>query len=41
MEELHPSSSEPPVNSSATFAFPLTSAQLRLWFLEELAPDET
>lgn len=41
MEELHPSSSEAPVNPNATFAFPLTSAQLRLWFLEELSPDET
>ena len=41
MEDLHTSSSEPPVNTNATFAFPLTSAQLRLWFLEELAPEET
>ena len=41
MEELNPSSSEEPVSGNATFAFPLTSAQLRLWFLEELAPDAT
>ena len=41
MEELHTSSSESSVDADAIFAFPLTCAQLRLWFLEELAPDAT
>ena len=41
MGTLYESSSAPPVSSGASFAFPLTSAQLRLWFLDQLTPNET
>ena len=41
MGTLPESLGAPPVNMSASYAFPLTSAQLRLWFLDQLAPNET
>ncbi len=41
MGTVHEISGAPPVNPGASFAFPLTSAQLRLWFLDQLTPNET